>query len=209
MTGDSVGGAGVGGAGVGGDEVREAVEAAVAVLARVEDPTAAVPLAGTDVAGVVWHIGECLHWYGHDLLAGPVDLTAGRWERDPAAGYGRLLTGLNTWGEVLARVLDGADPAERGFHGWGSPDPSGFAAMACSEVLVHTGDVVEALELRWVAPAGLAAATLARLFPDAPAGTDPALVLRWATGRTDLPDRPRPDSWRYRPGPPDDIPRGG
>jgi hypothetical protein len=180
-----------------GDDVRAAAEEAVAFLVHIPDPTAPVPLVATDVAGVVWHIGECLHWYGHDLLVGPVDLTAGRWERDPDAGYGRLVTGLSTWGEVLARVLDGADPAERGFHPWGSPDPAGFAAMACAEVLVHTGDVAEALDLRWAPPADLAAAVLARLFPAAPTGTDPATTLRWATGRADLPDRPRPSSWSY------------
>ncbi|MFC7571303.1 RpiB/LacA/LacB family sugar-phosphate isomerase [Klenkia terrae] len=96
------------GAEMGGDDVRTAVDEAVAVLSRVPDPTA--PVLDTDVAGVVWHIGECLHWYGHDLLLGRVDLTAGRYERDPDAGYGRLVTGLTTWGEVLARVLDAADP---------------------------------------------------------------------------------------------------
>jgi hypothetical protein len=180
-----------------GDDVRGCVDEAVAVLARVPDPTAAVPLAGTDVAGVVWHVGECLHWYGHDLLVGPVDLTAGRYERDPEAGYGRLITGLTTWGEVLARVLDAADPGERGFHPWGSPDPAGFAAMACAEVLVHTGDVVEALQLRWSPPADVVVRTLARVFPDAPTGEDPATTLRWATGRADLPGRPRPTTWSY------------
>jgi len=181
-----------------GDDVRTAVDEAAAFLAMAPDPSAPVPSSGTDVAGVAWHVGECLHWYGHDLLVGRVDLTAGRYERDPEAGYGRLITGLTSWGEVLARVLDGADPGERGFHGWGSPDPAGFAAMACAEVLVHTGDVAEATDRSFGVPADLAAATLARLFPEAPTDTDPATTLRWATGRADLPGRPRPATWRYR-----------
>ncbi|SSC22250.1 DinB/YfiT-like putative metalloenzymes [Klenkia terrae] len=184
---------------MGGDDVRTAVDEAVAVLSRVPDPTA--PVLDTDVAGVVWHIGECLHWYGHDLLLGRVDLTAGRYERDPDAGYGRLVTGLTTWGEVLARVLDAADPGERGFPPFGSPAPAGFAAMACAEVLVHTGDVVEAVGLRWSPPVDVVVATLARVFPDAPTDTDPATTLRWATGRADLPGRPRPTSWRYASAP--------
>ncbi len=178
-----------------GDDVRTAVEEAVGFLVRVPDPTA--PVLDTDVAGVVWHIGTCLHWYGHDLVMGRVDLTAGRWEPEPDTGYGRLVTGLASWGEVLARVLDAADPAERGFHPWGSPDPAGFAAMACAEVLVHTGDVAEALDRPWAPPSALASAVLARLFPAAPADQDPAATLRWATGRADLPGRPRPASWSY------------
>ena len=180
-----------------GDDVRTAVDEAVALLARAPDPTAEVVLMGTDVAGVVWHMGECLHWYGHDLLVGPVDLTAGHWRRDPGAGYGRLITGLTTWGEVLARVVDAADPAERGFHPFGSPDPAGFAAMACAEVLVHTGDVVEAVGLRWSPPSDVTVRVLERLFPGAPADTDPATTLRWATGRADLPGHPRQASWSY------------
>jgi len=185
---------------MGGDDVRAVVDEAVAVLARVPDPTAPVPVVGTDVSGVVWHTGECLHWYGHDLLMGRVDLTAGRWERDPDAGYGRLVTGLATWGEVLARVLDGADPGERGFHPWGAPDPAGFAAMACAEVVVHTGDVAEAVGVRWAPPSAVVVGVLARLFPQAPADADPVTTLRWATGRADLPGRPRPASWSYAAG---------
>jgi hypothetical protein len=73
--------------------------------------------------------------------------------------------------------------------------------MACAEVLVHTGDVVEALELRWSPPADVVVRTLARVFPDAPTGEDPATTLRWATGRADLPGRPRPTSWSYATAP--------
>jgi hypothetical protein len=69
--------------------------------------------------------------------------------------------------------------------------------MGSAELLVHTGDVAEALSLPWAPPAELADAVLARLFPWAETDGDPAAMLRWATGRAALPVHERLTSWRW------------
>jgi hypothetical protein len=65
------------------------------------------------------------------------------------------------------------------------------------ETLVHTYDLAQGLGLRWSPPADLCTRALARLFPDAPADTDPWPTLLWATGRGDLPGHPRRTTWRW------------
>jgi hypothetical protein len=49
----------------------------------------------------------------------------------------------------------------------------------------------------WDPPADLCDRVLARLFRDVPADTDRWQVLLWATGRAELPGRPRLTSWRW------------
>src|SRR2546425_988557 len=46
-------------------------------------------------------------------------------------------------------------------------------------------------------PFDLAAATVRRLFPWAPADCAPWQALLWANGRISLPDLPRPERWRW------------
>jgi hypothetical protein len=180
-----------------GDELRAAASTIRELFAQVPDGSAAVPLLGTDVTGVAAHITSCLTWYAADLVAGPVEVTAFDLVRRPDADLTEVLAQLRAAAEVLARVVDAADPAERGAHDWGLADASGFAAMGCAEMLLHTGDVAEGRGLRWTPPAPLAAATRARLFPWAPAEADPWTALLWATGRGDLPGREPVTSWRW------------
>jgi hypothetical protein len=103
--------------------------------------------------------------------------------------------------EILARVVALAGPDDRGWHPWGTADADGIAAIGIAELLLHTGDVASALGLPWTPPPGPAAATLARLFPDAPADGDPWTALCWATGRGELPGRPPVTAWRYEMAP--------
>ena len=86
---------------------------------------------------------------------------------------------------MLAAAVDAAPPSLRGFHPFGSPDPSGFAAMACDELLVHGRDAALGLGREFGGDAGLASSILARLYPWHPlgAGDDPWQVLLWANGR--------------------------
>jgi uncharacterized protein (TIGR03083 family) len=84
-----------------------------------------------------------------------------------------LVATIGAFATVLARVIDAAPPGARGWHPFGMADASGFAAMACDELLVHTDDVARGLDVTFTPPPDLAAATLRRLFPWAPAGTDP------------------------------------
>ena len=98
---------------------------------------------------------------------------------------------------MLARVIDASPPGARGWHPFGLADASGFAAMACDELLVHTDDAARGLELPFAPPDPLARATVERLFPWAPPDTDPWPTLLWANGRTDLPGHPRQVRWRW------------
>jgi hypothetical protein len=188
---------------VSGDELRVAAAAACRLLIEA-DPAAGVPLLQDDVAGVASHLTTVLVWYAHDLAAGPEPTNAFRVEPVPTAGYPERLRQLGAAAEVLARTVDAAGPGERGRHDWGLADASGFAAMGCVELLVHAGDVAEALALRWAPPAELADAVLARLFPWAEPGDDPAAALRWATGRAALPGLEPVTGWRWHCAPLDE-----
>ena len=50
----------------------------------------------------------------------------------------------------------------------GMADASGFAALACDEMLVHTADIAAVLGVGFDPPRGVCARVLARLFPWAP-----------------------------------------
>src|SRR3954454_5576026 len=114
-----------------GEDLRAAAVAARELFAGVPDGAAAVPLLGTDVTGVAAHITSCLTWYAADLAAGPVEVSAFDLVRRPDADLLEVLAQLRAATEVLARVVDAADPGERGAHDWGLADASGFAAMGC------------------------------------------------------------------------------
>lgn len=116
---------------------------------------------------------------------------------DRDAGPGGLLQVLEASGALLVAMVRTAPGETRAYHVFGVSDPEGFAAMGVVETLVHTHDLADGLGLAWAPPADLCARTLARLFPDAPMTTDPWLTLLWATGRAQLPGRPRLTTWRW------------
>ncbi len=108
-----------------------------------------------------------------------------------------LLMSLGTAAAVLAEVARAAGPGSRAFHPAGMADGSGFVAMGCTEILIHTADIAEGLGRSFRPPDSLTAAVLERLFPWAPDVAEPWAAFRWACGRTPLPDRDRlgPDWW--------------
>ncbi|POX58433.1 hypothetical protein C3492_38060 [Streptomyces sp. Ru62] len=116
---------------------------------------------------------------------------------DREAGTAGLLHVLDASGGLLTAVVRTAPPTVRAHHVFGAADPEGFAAMGIVEILVHTHDVAEGLGLEWTPPADLCDRVLVRLFPDAPADTDRWPTLLWATGRSELPGRPRLTTWRW------------
>ncbi|MEU8824585.1 hypothetical protein [Streptomyces sp. NPDC048636] len=117
---------------------------------------------------------------------------------DRAAGPAGLLCVLEASGALLVAMVRTASPDTRAYHGYGTSDPEGFAAMGIVETLVHTHDMAEGLGLGWEPPADLCARVLARLFPDVPADVAaPWPTLLWATGRTELPGHPRRTAWRW------------
>ncbi|MEU4424929.1 maleylpyruvate isomerase N-terminal domain-containing protein [Actinoplanes sp. NPDC024001] len=111
------------------------------------------------------------------------------------AGVAGLLHVLDASGGLLAAQVQVAPPQRRAFHPMGVSDPEGFAAMGVVEVLAHMHDVAAGLGVPWSAPDDLCDRVLWRLFPEAPLGGWPALL--WATGRGELPARPRLADWRW------------
>ena len=121
---------------------------------------------------------------------------------DASLSISTLLTDMEARAAVLAEVVAAAPATARGFHVLGMADPSGFAAMACDEILIHTDDIARGFSRSFQPPGDLCRSVLARLFPWAPSADEPWAALRWANGRTALPDRDQlgPNwSWQCAP----------
>lgn len=116
---------------------------------------------------------------------------------DRAAGPAGLLGVLEASGALLVAMVRTRPGEFRAYHPAGVSDPEGFAAMGVVEILVHAHDIAAGLGVEFAPPAGLCARALARLFPEVPAGADAWQSLLWATGRAELPDRPRLSSWKW------------
>jgi len=143
------------------------------------------------------HVAGCLVFYASQIIDQPAegyvpfDITM-----DDGAKAEGLLRTIAVCGAILQRTVAAAQPADRGYHVYGTSDAEGFTAMGVVETLVHTYDITTALRLDWRPPAAMCEPVLARLFPDAPPG-DPSAVLLWCTGRAVLDDRPRLAEWRW------------
>lgn len=196
------------------DDLDFAVQLAVAVL-REAPPAAWEGKAGSlewDCWETVEHLSDDLFAYAAQLgpkappLDGEVPFV---WESrrpggpanaihaDRKAGPAGLLQVLEASGALLVAMVRTTSPQTRAHHVFGVSDPEGFAAMGIVETLVHTHDLAQGIGLAWNPPADLCSRVLARLFPDAPSSTDPWSALLWATGRAELPGRPRLTAWRW------------
>jgi uncharacterized protein (TIGR03083 family) len=182
-----------------GDDVLDAVEACREVLEphRDSDWSVAVPDLDFTVASVLAHATQGQIWYSLDIWSGPTDSTAFEVGLRQDASNAALLASLHSAASTCAAAIDAAPPATRGFHPFGSPDPDGFAAIACDELLIHGDDAARGLGDRLTPPAGLAARVLARIFPWHQDDGDPWQTLLWANGRAELPERPHQARWRW------------
>jgi uncharacterized protein (TIGR03083 family) len=123
-------------------------------------------------------------------------------QADPSLPIAELLDALEGRAALLAEVCAAAPPGARGAHDWGRPDASGFAALACNEMLVHTSDIAAGLGTSFDPPREVSARVLARLFPWAPQDVASWEALRWANGREPMGDRPRlSPNWVAHPDP--------
>jgi uncharacterized protein (TIGR03083 family) len=123
-------------------------------------------------------------------------------QADPSLPVAELLDALEGRAGLLATVCEAARPDACGAHDWGLADASGFAALACDEMLVHTSDITAGLGASFDPPRDVCARVLRRLFPWAPPNRDSWEALRWANGRGPMGERPRlaPD-WVAHPAP--------
>lgn len=185
-----------------GADVRQAGETCADALRPHLEDDWTVPVPGLDftVSSVAAHASVTLLWYALDLWADGKD--AARFEVSVAgdAAPDALLAGLSQAGMACAASIDAAPPDLRGFHPAGSPDASGFAAMACAELLIHTDDALRGLGTRLDPPRPLAATVLARLMPWHQPGEDAWQTLLWAHGRPTELAAPAGE-WRWHPAP--------
>lgn len=182
-----------------GADVLQAADACGELLGPTVEMSWDVPIPGLEmtVAQVVAHAANGPLWYAVDLWSGPGDDAAFEVSVKSDATNAAILLSVSNAARVCAASLDAAPPDIRGFHPGGSPDPIGFAAMACDELLVHADDAARAFGLVFRPHAALAARVLARLFPWHEAGDDPWRTLLWANGRIDLLGRPDQHGWRW------------
>lgn len=177
--------------------VRRAAELCTRFLSEAHDPdwSSLVPDLDMTAVQVVAHTAEGCLWYAIDLSAGGQDLDLVEHRIKPDSEPRLVVDTLAAYANVVASVIEAAPDSARGFHPMGTADPSGFAAMACDEMLIHTSDAANGFGLDFEAPADLAEAVLRRLFPWVSVDDDPWMLLRWANGRIERPDRARLSDW--------------
>ncbi|HET7092456.1 MAG TPA: maleylpyruvate isomerase N-terminal domain-containing protein, partial [Thermomicrobiales bacterium] len=143
------------------------------------------------------HIADSLAFYALLLATRATARKRPPRNGDPARSPAELLDVVEGMAAVLSEVARAAPAGARSFHPAGMGDAEGFVAMGCEEILIHADDIAAGLGLPFAPPADLAERVVRRLFPWAPTDRDPWRALRWACGRTALPDRPRlgPDWW--------------
>ena len=185
--------------GMGGADVRAAVDEMMRVLGPATDEDWSVRAGDLE-----WSCWTTAAHVAHDLLAYAGQVSAAPADRylpfdlrvREGASPADVLTVVTAGAGLLCAAVDTADPLRRAWH-WGPCDPGGFAAMGVAETVLHTHDITRGLGLSWHPPARLSAGVLRRLFPDAPPGNAPEVLL-WMTGRAALGDRPRRTSWSWR-----------
>lgn len=115
--------------------------------------------------------------------------------RGPAAADGlqpaELLKELRGTTALIAAVLRGAPSDARFVFSEQLADRTGFAAVACDELLIHGWDIGRGLSASFTAPDELTNLILGRLFPWAPSQAAPWSVFLWCNGRAAGPDRAR------------------
>jgi hypothetical protein len=188
------------------DDILKAAALSQAALAPLLDADWEQP-----IDGLTWsrrrtlqHIANALDWYTL-LLADPSSdqfLSLGL--RYVEQSIAEILAVVQRRALVFGAIAAVAAPGARGYHYWGRPDSSGYLAMGCAEILLHTEDIVQSFDQGFSGPDDLSRRIVARLFPWTPAApaVDGWSLLRWATGRLELPAHGRvaPDwTWHAPP----------
>lgn len=161
------------------------------------DWTGRVPDLEMSVVEVVAHAAEGCLWYAIDLAAAGEDVDPVEHRVKVDGDSSAVVATLRTYADVVASVVGSAPASARGFHPLGTADPSGFAAMACDEMLIHTDDAARGLGVAFEPSPDLVEPVLRRLFPWVTVGPDPWSQLRWANGRIAFDGLPRQSGWAW------------
>ena len=185
---------------VGPEDVRAAAEACRQALSGVVDLDWSKKAGGLD-----WSCRQTLEHIPSAQIFYASQLALQAKERLPRARGGEdqltvadVLLSVEVNAAILEHVLRAAPASARAYHPAGMADPSGFAAMGCDEILIHTGDIAAGFEIDFKPPENLCGRVLARLFPWAPMDIGHWESLLWANGRVALPGKgPQDDNWRW------------
>lgn len=190
------------------DDLRRAAALSREALMRLSEADWSRPAHGLEWSCLktLQHLASCLDWYGMLLATPSREPFRMRFLPQPeySADYSLalLLDMLERRASVLAVIAAASDASARGFHVWGYPDATGYVAIGCAEILLHTDDIVRGHEQTFQPPDDLCRGVTARLFPWAPTEADPWSTLRWAVGRESLPgyaDAPANWAWHASP----------
>jgi hypothetical protein len=150
------------------------------------------------------HLGSVLLHYAGQVLLSPKDhYLAFSVSLDQAKTTRELLEVVVMSGAMLAAVVETAPEHLRAWHPHGRFDADAYAAAGAAELLLHGYDIATGLGLEWEALDQHCDPVLELLFPQAFAlrpAEDSHEALLWATGRLDLPGRPRVTNWSYSEG---------
>lgn len=163
-----------------------------------------VPVPGLDwtVRATAEHVVDALGFFTLHLASS----TARRLRIDVRCHEGcsniEVVEALVELSHGLAAIAAVTAPDVRAFHFHGPADASGFLALACAELLVHTHDILRGLDATLPPEPTIAGRVRERLLPHAPDETPPWETLLWATGRGSLTGHPDVgDDWVFHPTP--------
>jgi hypothetical protein len=141
-------------------------------------------------ARTLGHIVDALAFYSDHLARRATERGPFKREVGSDVSIDQRLFFVRSQASVLARVCE-ASPEVRAFHPAGMADATGFVAMGCDEILIHTNDVCTGLGVAFAPAPDLCAKVVARLFPWATDHPDPWEQMLWCNGRMALLDRER------------------
>ena len=169
---------------------------------------ALAPLTGADwerpANGLEWtcrrtlqHVANALDWYGLLQVTPSSVRLPSLGLRYVSPSIPEILEIVQRRAAVLSVLTASADPDARGYHSWGLPDRSGYVAMGCAEIVLHTDDIVQGFGREYRPPDdALCARVVRRLFPWAPDSLAGWTALQWVTGRLTVPEYGRvPANW--------------
>ncbi|MDN3296679.1 GNAT family N-acetyltransferase [Streptomyces ficellus] len=186
---------------VGADDIDEAVALTARALRGVADRDWSGAAAGLEWScyDTAVHIAGDFTGYAAQLTGRatdtyvPFEITP-----DPGTTPAGLIHVIEATGGLLSAAVRTTPDEVRAWHPYGMAGADGFAAMGVVEALLHTYDILGALDVPdWRPPPHLCARVLDRLFAHAPRTDDPWRTLLWATGRAELDLLPRLAAWRW------------
>ena len=137
-----------------GSNLRQSARASTSFLLSTVslDWDRAIPGMLWSVREVVAHISEVLLWNAGNLSGGTKELTTLELKVLRSSEPVQLIETLTVSSALLGYVVDGVPPGQRGWHPEGIADATGFSAMGCDELLVHTSDAARGLGLEFEPP---------------------------------------------------------